>query len=148
MKENREISNFDLSSIDFGIDSSVKFAIIKGNEESKIVFQNGSKILVMRINIESKVSTAYIAGIKSIEKISNETTTLYLQLKKVCEKLAIEFGEFTYSLSSPNKNMKEWALSKGHEIFNWDETSYLGDEKENGDERVLICIKTFRNTRE
>lgn len=61
------------------------------------------------------------------EKIPGTTTVLYQKAKEIMQQLATESGRAVrYVFATDNPSMVAWGLSKGKEIFSWD------DEKRNG----------------
>jgi len=91
----------------------------------------GSKMLEVVISdggISTKVTNV------GAERRDGETTLLYRAAKQLMEAAVTKLGvSLEYSFHTVNKNMAEWADTKGAWIFNWDR-SY--DRKLSGEEGV------------
>lgn len=150
MENLKQQNDTSLSIEEFDINNKIKAVLLEAEDESEtcdaLNLSFGSKTLKFYPNLREKPAYTYVKNHSTLNKdrIENETRILYLQVKIICENLAEKLGELTYTLSTSNEKMKEWALSKGDEIFQWDKTEEtLQTTEERGKELFLVCEKKF-----
>ncbi len=104
-------------------------AVYVGEAEPKAVpgatyafrMQYGSKLIEVGINDDRRAIGAYVEAIgESEDRMPDETTYLYRQAKQIMTAMAQRYSaEYTYSFITESPILREWAISKGNEVFGW-----------------------------
>ena len=82
----------------------------------------GRKTVTLSYFFETGEAITHIDNIGTEEdKKEGETSILYEAVKKILQDLSNKKGqEIEYKIETRNGNIREWALTKGKEIFEWE----------------------------
>jgi hypothetical protein len=100
----------------------------------------GRKNVTLSYFFETREAITHIDSIGTEEdKKEGETSILYEAVKKILQDLSDKKGqEIEYKIETRNGNIREWALTKGKEIFKWE------SEPEKRGELTLIFKTVIR----
>ncbi len=104
----------------------------EANKDSKFWrLDFGSKTLVVEFYGSSKKFQTHVLTDSTKDRREQETTIIYTAGKKIMENAAAERKKDTeYMLTTSNKSMIKWALTKGHAVFGWDEANFVTPDGE------------------
>ncbi len=91
----------------------------------------GSKTLVVEFYSGNNKFQTHVMTDNTKKRRDDETTIIYKAAKEIMHKAVEEKKqEIEYMLTTSNRNMIKWALTKGHAVFGWDEAQFVTPDGE------------------
>ena len=93
------------------------------NPDNFRIVQCGRKELLLSLGYDQGSTLLVARPEEEIgESLPGETTAAYEEVKKLMEEHARALPvPYTYTLTTENEKMRQWAQAKGNEVFGWDQ---------------------------
>lgn len=98
-------------------------------QDGEMVFVRSFSVGSKKLDLSFRKGGFFVSFVSTVEppRIEGETTQLYADVREYLQRLADRTRRpIRYVLSTLNDSLKNWALTKGKELWQWDEVRDTG----------------------